>query len=259
MAQFRIVLIHPCQLFREGIARLLKGCKLRVVVSAPTLPKALDSFAPTEQPQLALWGFERDSDINDRFAELQRARADAPDLRTVVLAPAPNRTLLSWAAESGIDAVLSKDISGEVLQRSLELVMLGQQLFPALAVTSTGAPSAAWVEPLAAQDLPEFTGPKLPPVPCADSSAVLSDRENQIMRRLIGGASNKLIGRDLGITEGTVKVHIKSLLRKVGAANRTQAAIWGIDHGSLLRSEPIPTGANDRMSTRVAFQANAAE
>ena len=258
MAQSRVALIHPCQLFREGIARLLKGCKLRVVVSARTLPEALGSFAPPEQPQLALWGFERDTDIKDGFAELQRARANVPDLRTVVLAPAPNQALLSWAAESGIDAVLSRDISGEVLQRSLELVMLGQQLFPALAVTCTGAPAAAWVEQLALQGLPPLAGPKLPHVPCADGSAVLSDRENQIMRRLIGGASNKLIGRELGITEGTVKVHVKSLLRKVGAANRTQAAIWGIDHSSLLRSEPTPAGANDRMPTMV-FQASAAE
>ena len=211
----------------------------------------MSGLAPSEQPQLALWGFEQDIETKDRFAELQRARADVPDLRTVVLASAPDRTLLSWAAESGIEAVLSKNISGEVLQRSLELVMLGQQLFPAVALACTGVPNTAWDE-LDTQDLPKPLGPELPPVSCADGIAVLSDRENQIMRRLIAGASNKLIGRDLGITEGTVKVHIKTMLRKVGAVNRTQAAIWGIGNGSMLRSEPILTGATDRMSAAVS-------
>ena len=45
------------------------------------------------------------------------------------------------------------------------------------------------------------------------------------------GASNKVIAYKLGIMEATVKVHLKSLLRKIGAANRTQAAIWALHNG----------------------------
>ena len=59
----------------------------------------------------------------------------------------------------------------------------------------------------------------------------LSNRESDILRCLIDGSSNKAIARRLAITESTVKVHMKSLLRKLNAANRTQAAIWGMEAG----------------------------
>jgi two-component system nitrate/nitrite response regulator NarL len=59
----------------------------------------------------------------------------------------------------------------------------------------------------------------------------LSEREEQILRGLVKGHSNKLIARMCGSTEATVKVHVKSILRKIRVANRTQAAIWAIEQG----------------------------
>src|ERR1700759_1659394 len=57
-------------------------------------------------------------------------------------------------------------------------------------------------------------------------SLTFSDREGQILRCLVRGQSNKVIARELGIAEATVKVHVKGLLRKLRTANRTQAAVW---------------------------------
>lgn len=59
----------------------------------------------------------------------------------------------------------------------------------------------------------------------------LSDREAQILHGLIQGHANKVIARTCDITEATVKVHMKSILRKIRVANRTQAAIWALEHG----------------------------
>jgi len=59
----------------------------------------------------------------------------------------------------------------------------------------------------------------------------LSEREEQILRDLVKGLSNKLIARKLDIAEATVKVHMKSILRKIRMANRTQAAIWAVENG----------------------------
>jgi two-component system nitrate/nitrite response regulator NarL len=53
---------------------------------------------------------------------------------------------------------------------------------------------------------------------------------------LVEGASNKVIANQLAITEATVKVHLKSILRKINASNRTQAAIWALHHGVSSRS-----------------------
>jgi two-component system nitrate/nitrite response regulator NarL len=58
----------------------------------------------------------------------------------------------------------------------------------------------------------------------------LSAREAEILSSLMEGEPNKIIARRLHVAEATVKVHIKAILRKVGAANRTQAAMWAMDH-----------------------------
>jgi two-component system nitrate/nitrite response regulator NarL len=59
----------------------------------------------------------------------------------------------------------------------------------------------------------------------------LPGREFEILRHLASGRPNKVIANDLNITEATVKVHVKGVLRKIGAANRTQAAIWALHNG----------------------------
>jgi two-component system, NarL family, nitrate/nitrite response regulator NarL len=59
----------------------------------------------------------------------------------------------------------------------------------------------------------------------------LSEREIQILDGLGKGYANKVIARGCGITEATVKVHMKSILRKIRVGNRTQAAIWALEHG----------------------------
>jgi two-component system nitrate/nitrite response regulator NarL len=63
------------------------------------------------------------------------------------------------------------------------------------------------------------------------SPALLTSRERAILAHVAEGLSNKLIGRELGITEGTVKVHIKSLLRKLNFRSRVELAIWAVEQG----------------------------
>ena len=59
----------------------------------------------------------------------------------------------------------------------------------------------------------------------------LSERETQILKDLVKGHSNKRIARTCAVTEATVKVHMKSILRKIRVENRTQAAVWALEHG----------------------------
>lgn len=76
----------------------------------------------------------------------------------------------------------------------------------------------------------------------------LSEREAQILHGLIQGHANKVIARTCDITEATVKVHMKSILRKIRVANRTQAAIWALEHGypgdKLKRQMPRDASAH---------------
>jgi two-component system nitrate/nitrite response regulator NarL len=69
----------------------------------------------------------------------------------------------------------------------------------------------------------------------------VSPREQEILQALVTGASNKVIAYKLNITEATVKVHLKTLLRKIDVNNRTQAAIWAMNNGFTADSAPVPT------------------
>jgi two-component system, NarL family, nitrate/nitrite response regulator NarL len=59
----------------------------------------------------------------------------------------------------------------------------------------------------------------------------LSEREEEILNSVVKGHSNKMIARTCGVTDATIKVHMKSILRKIRVANRTQAAIWALEQG----------------------------
>jgi two-component system nitrate/nitrite response regulator NarL len=71
----------------------------------------------------------------------------------------------------------------------------------------------------------------------AETANRLSPREAQILRHLMQGASNKLIARELGLAEATIKVHLKAILRKAKVANRTQAAMWAQQHMNLAAND----------------------
>jgi DNA-binding NarL/FixJ family response regulator len=90
-------------------------------------------------------------------------------------------------------------------------------------------------------------------LPTTAALPALSERERQIVDGLIKGQSNKTIARACGITEATVKVHMKAILRKVPCANRTQVAIWALDHGDGLVA-PRTNGTFVAPSLRLAKQ-----
>ena len=163
--------------------------------------------------------------------------------KLVVLTEASSESLLSAFVFADVDAILPTQISGEVLVRSLELVLCDLKLFPAgmlplFAVNALGRLSRdpAYIE--CSETLDSAHGVAVPCQPHAavpgalafdpPPSVTLSSREQQIVDCIVRGLSNKHIARELKIAEATVKVHVKSLLRKIRVDNRTQVAIWAL-------------------------------
>jgi len=66
--------------------------------------------------------------------------------------------------------------------------------------------------------------------PPRQADVELTERERQVLKTIASGYSNKVIGHKLGITEGTVKVHVKNLLHKLGLRSRVEAAVWAMEH-----------------------------
>jgi two-component system, NarL family, nitrate/nitrite response regulator NarL len=121
---------------------------------------------------------------------------------------------------ASLSGVLTYELSVDAFIQSLRLIDAGERVVPHdLTRERTGqAPSPS--------DAPR-------PAP-----AHLSRRERETLFELVEGHSNKVIARNLGMTEATVKVHLKSILRKIRVENRTQAAIWALANLPELNAPP---------------------
>ena len=212
MQSVSVALIDANKLFREGLKALFNDREFQITKEATTLNDAIPLVSGSEAPQLLLIDPTGMGDVTQVVGALKSA---CPDARLVLLTGQMDANIMASAIQAGADGFLMKDISIDALAQSLRLVMMGEKVFPThlAALLISG----------------KVTGHAVADNP--GSRKGLSQREVQILRRLLAGDSNKMIANSLGITEATVKVHLKSLLRKINASNRTQAAIWALNNG----------------------------
>jgi two-component system nitrate/nitrite response regulator NarL len=208
MCTYRVLLVDCNRLFRDVLKLMLEEHGCTVVGQAASLQIALNMLLEGQAADLIVFDFESDKDHRD---VIERIRHVSPNAKLVVLTDEPSRAAVVKAMGWSVHSFLTKDMSAEALARSFELVMLDQQIFPTKFIVAAEE-TAATAAPLLAQ-------------------SGLSARELEILRALVQGKSNKTIARDLSITEATVKAHVKALLRKVRASNRTQAAMWAMSQG----------------------------
>jgi two-component system nitrate/nitrite response regulator NarL len=211
----RTVLIEANRLFREGLKHLLADTRFEVGSEYNTIDLALAAGEADAAPELVISG----QAVKDE-ADLRAIREAFPSARIVVLADDLTVDVLRAAMGGGADGFLIKNVSPEALIQSLQLIMLGEKVFPTNLASMLLDMSA-----IAPQH----------------SIRGLSPREQEILQALVTGASNKMIAIRLGITEATVKVHLKTLLRKIDVNNRTQAAIWAMNNGFTADGAPTPT------------------
>ncbi|MGQ9368362.1 LuxR C-terminal-related transcriptional regulator [Azospirillum sp. ST 5-10] len=205
MPEIRIGLIAESKLLREGIKSLL-GSTFLICAEAETT-KGIDRWR--DAPDLIL------VDIHDTEddAAVAPIKARFPTAYVVFLLDRPSRQAVVHLLQTGADGALGSDLSTEALVQSLRLVLTGQVVVPSLVI-----------DLLAEAQLP----PR--PVP-AELHGSISAREQQILDLIVMGASNKAIALALNIREPTVKFYVKTLMRKIGAANRTQIAVWAMNLG----------------------------
>jgi two-component system, NarL family, nitrate/nitrite response regulator NarL len=255
MKRSNVFIVDPLELFRDGIEKILLHAHFDIAGKSDNLALALE--LAVSGIDILVWTIDSaiSEDLEVELATLCDARVIHSSMRVVALIHVISREIMLRSLAAGIDAVLSKSISGAVLARSLELVVLGQQIIPAqftrmLAAEVNSKTSTlnneTDIDQLALDlkdrrlDSANTSSLEIESMFCDlsgqrihsklnDSDAVeLSEREDQVLRCLICGSSNKAIARLLSISEATVKVYVKALLRKVRATNRTQVAIWGI-------------------------------
>jgi DNA-binding NarL/FixJ family response regulator len=227
---FATVLIGKSVLIREGIARILRAANFRTSASV----SCADDFSPgTLQPHQLLFLIVHTGDDFDVVLEqVALLRDNHPSGRIAIVADHYQLDELVSAFRAGANGYFVDVMTCDVFIKSIELVMMGETIFPPAFLSFVLDSGSDHIGKRAPRD--ETKQAIL--VRTEDTIAPqLSPRERSILHCLIEGDSNKSIARKIDIAEATVKVHVKAILRKIRVQNRTQAAIWGMNNGSLAR------------------------
>lgn len=216
------VVVGKNSLAREGLRRILAEENFSVQASVESGTSFLLANAEDESPNL----FILDNSTTDHLeSELEALNTSFPKSRKVVLSDQFDLEEVVDAFKYGVDGYIVKEISLEALMKSLRLVAMGEKVMP-----SQLAQHLSSMEEKA--QVPQFA--RNP-----DVTRILSEREITTLRYLLVGHANKVIARRLEISEATVKVYVKAILRKLRVSNRTQAAIWAFNNGVQVVAEDV--------------------
>jgi DNA-binding NarL/FixJ family response regulator len=228
---FATILVGNNILLREGLAGILRSANFRILASVSCADDLLPSKFSKQQPLFLI--VHTGVDFNAALGHIDLFKRGHPDGRVAIVADRYRLGELLSAFRAGVNGYFVDIMACDVFVKSLELVMMGETIFPPAFLSYVLRAEAD--HPSAAASVEEDSHAII--VTAEDTLAPrLSPREKIILRCLIQGGSNKCIARKLEIAEATVKVHVKAILRKIRVQNRTQAAIWAMNSGTLTQS-----------------------
>jgi len=201
----------------QTLAQLYDGV---CVMAANSIDEVLARMQ--ELPDLDLILLDAGMPGMENFAGLRRAVEKRPDVPVIVTSSSESRAHIFAALRNGARGYIPLSSRPCVLRHALPLIMSGEFYIPASALRSDGAHALLPIEE-----------PSPPIVPLAGDS--LTPRQREIAVLLAVGKSNKEIARELNVFEGTVKLHVKCILRKLGVRNRTEAVLAAARAGYLPR------------------------
>jgi two-component system nitrate/nitrite response regulator NarL len=229
------IIVTPRVLLRAGIASLLQNTRYKVVASAAKPAELSSSCCPKGQQSLAIVGIDHLQNGNlDKVAETIRPlRSLLPDGKVVLVAETDGRIDPQRVLAFSADAFILNLGSRDVLIKILELAFMDQRVIALSDSMAKTASDSSAKTPSNDHDVPNSPGgsPSSNSHQRTNGHTSLSPRESQILFSVAKGGSNKAIARLYNLSEATVKVHLKAILRKTKTHNRTQAAIWAIEQG----------------------------
>ena len=204
MSSIRVLIADDHPLLREGVAAVLgEQPDIQVVAEATRGAEAVELFRQ-HQPDVTLMDL-RMPDMSG-IAAIAAIRAEFPKARIIVLT--------SYAGDAHAVAALKAGASAYLLKN-----MLRKELLDTIRAVHSGKRR---VQPEVATEIAEHA---------ADDA--LTERELEVLRRVGAGLSNKQIALQLAISDGTVKAHMKSILPKLGARDRTHAVMIAVKRGII--------------------------
>jgi len=218
----KVLLVDDHALLRDGIALVMEreftGLQL---MQAGTLAEARAAIAQHADIQLVLL----DLSLPDGhgIAELPWLREAAPVARLVALSADESIDTIMAAINAGAAGFIPKSVQSGAMLEALRIVLDGGIYLPSTALDRRSAPrpdTANWV--------PQALSPE---------QIGFSPRQADVLRMLVDGKPNKVIGRELEMSESTVKTHLSAIFRKLDAGSRTQAVVAAARLGLRLGAD----------------------
>ncbi|MGA7179368.1 MAG: two-component system response regulator NarL [Thiobacillaceae bacterium] len=201
-----ILIVDDHPLFRKGVIQLIQAEPEFSFVGEAASGEEGIRLAHSLKPDMILLDLNM-KDMNG--VKVLKAVKDAGlDSRVIMLTVSDQAEDLVAALQAGADGYLLKDMEPEDLIAHLTEAARGK-----IAITDR-------LTQLLAFSMREMARPRNP------TEAGLTEQESRILEHIAEGKSNKLIARELNIAEGTVKVHVKHLLKKLNVRSRVEAAVW---------------------------------
>jgi two-component system NarL family response regulator len=200
--RIRILIADDHPIVREGLATMIsRQPDMEVVAEAPNGRDAVEQFL-LYRPDVALMDIRMPH--LDGIAAMQAIRLRIPDARILLLSTYEGDEQIYQGLKAGAKGYLLKDSPREDLLETIRKIHNGM----------------TYILPAVAAKLAERV-----------TRSNLSDRETEVLRLMVAGKSNREIGASLFISEGTVKVHVSNLLKKLKANGRTEAINMALSHG----------------------------
>jgi DNA-binding NarL/FixJ family response regulator len=207
----RLVVADDHSVVRAGLEQLVATFEGVELVGSAADGAAAVALCVDLRPDVALMDLEMPE--LDGIQATERIVARAPETRVVVLTSFSDRERILSALDAGAAGYILKDATPDEVLEAVRAAARGESP----------------LDPKAGKALlAERRAPA--------ASGLLSDREREVLAMVAEGMPNKLISRELEISEKTVKAHLTSVFRQIGVTDRTQAAIWAREHHVVRES-----------------------
>ncbi len=222
-SSWRVALVAPPGLFRDGFAHLIATCVAEIRLECYD---SVEDVVPGSA-RLGLLAFDPGACNREALSariDALRARCDGAPIG--VMTPDERAPAVAGLGVLGVAGVVSLSAGVEIAIAAVRLMSVGGYCLPPEVRPTAAAHSIQWTAMEEAT-----TAPAVEDASATDARASLRNdltaRERDVMRSLRAGHQNKIIAYELGISESTVKVHLRNIMKKLNASNRTQVALGG--------------------------------
>jgi two-component system nitrate/nitrite response regulator NarL len=222
-----VLIVHPSRLFSGMLAGIVTNAPLKLEYVSTDIDGI--PFEKISVPPLFIVGGRTSGCLVDNVRNLKECLCCS---RIVAIGGTVEPHVVLMALQAGADGYLHEEMTSDTLIMALELVLRGETVLPAVVVSLLAGYGAAKSQVAVANGLRRNEVGFISPEEIKGSDPGLSTRQAAVLQALIDGTPNKVIARQLKLSEATVKLHVKEVLRKIHVRNRTQAAVWAIKRAS---------------------------